>query len=136
MLDGEHEHSLTIQRDSLESTAAAASWDRMVTTAAASASAAKLLATLQQLQLSPAFARRCWWPRHVKATVLKEHGSRDRGHESAPGFLRGAARTTVHTAIGTAQSCDATRTDAMFLRAPQLPHNTPYRLLIIGSDSA
>ena len=58
MLDGEHEHSLTIQRDSLESTAAAASWDRMVTTAAASASAAKLLATLQQLQLSPAFSRR------------------------------------------------------------------------------
>ena len=35
MLDGEHEHSLTIQRDSLESTAAAAGRDQMVTTASA-----------------------------------------------------------------------------------------------------
>ena len=58
MLDGEHEHSLTMQRDSLESTTAAAGRDQMATTAAATASAAKLLATLQQLQLSQAFARR------------------------------------------------------------------------------
>ena len=125
MLDGEHEHSLTIQRDSLESTAAAASWDRMVTTAAASASAAKLLATLQQLQLSPAFARRCWWPRHVKATVLKEHVAREREQLLTRGFLSAVRICSARGTRPVARRDYWMAAYAMFLRAPQLPHNTP-----------